>query len=368
MGTRPSFRSARLPPALPPMITRHDFGVTSDGQPVTLFKLACRGGVRLKLINRGATLIAAETPDRNGDLADVVLGFDTVEEYEGEKNQYFGCTVGRFANRIARGRFSIDGVEHQLAINCPPNSLHGGGDRSLDRVVWDAKPFENSDGCGVSFRYTSPSGEENYPGELAVEVVYTLTGDRALRIDYTAATDAPTPVNLTNHTYFNLAGAGAGAIGDHVLSLNCDCYTPVDGEMIPTGELAGVAGSPLDFRTPRPIGERLGELVATATAGYDHNLVVNPSDGPLPLVGELHEPNSGRRLRVFSTQPGVQLYTGNFLTGQLGKNGLAYAQHSACCLETQHFPDSPNQPAFPCTILRPGEAYRHTCIYAFSAD
>ncbi|MEM9186743.1 MAG: aldose epimerase family protein [Planctomycetota bacterium] len=349
------------------MIEQQDFGATAQGESVTRFTLASPGGVAIQLINRGATLVAADVPDRNGEPADVVLGFDTLAGYESGNNAYCGCTVGRYANRIAGGRFSLDGVEYELLANNGPNALHGGGAGSLNKAVWEAKPVDAPRARGVVFRHKSPAGEEGYPGELAVQVTYTLTDDNRVVIDYRATSDAATPVNLTNHAFFNLAGAGEGTIDQHLLRLNCDRYTPVDDTSIPTGEIAGVAGTPFDFRRPRPIGERLAELLPTPQRGYDHNFVVNQTPGErLALAAELHEPVSGRLLKVSTTQPGVQVYSGNFLAEHLGKRGKAYAARGGCCLETQHFPDSPNQPAFPSSILRPGEVYEHTCAYAFS--
>ncbi|MEM8866232.1 MAG: aldose epimerase family protein, partial [Planctomycetota bacterium] len=298
------------------MLQQEEFGVTAAGDPVTAFTLSNRGGMTVRLMNRGATLLSAEVPDRNGTLADVLLGFDTLAEYEGEKNQYFGCTVGRYANRIADGKFCLAGREYQLAVNSPPNSLHGGGDRSFDKVVWAADAFERETERGVAFRYVSPDGEENYPGELTASVVYTLNDDNALQIDYRATTTAPTPVNFANHAYFNLRGAGTATINDHLLQLNADRFTPVNDALIPTGELPSVADSPFDFRRPTLIGERLDAVSSLATTGYDHNFVINRSaENDLTLAATLTDPESGRVLTVSTTQPGVQFYGGNFLAG-----------------------------------------------------
>jgi len=315
-------------------------------------------GMVAKWIARGATLAELHVPDRDGKLVDVVLGFDDVAGYESGANQHFGCTTGRFANRICQGKFTLDGVTYQLAVNNGPNHLHGGPERALDKVTWDADPLEN----GVRFTYSSPDGEENFPGTLNVEVTYTLSADNALRIDYQATTDKPTIINLTNHSYFNLSGHSAGSVLDHEVFIDADRYTPVDETSIPTGELAQVAGTPFDFRVRQPLGTRIGQLAG----GYDHNYVLNHSHGKLRKIAQVYDPRSGRVMEVATDQPGVQLYTGNGLHGQTGKAGQTYDAQSAVCLETQHFPDSPNQPSFPSTVLRPGETYRHTCVYGFS--
>jgi len=332
-----------------------------------------KNGMIAKWIARGATLTELHVPDRSGQLADVVLGFDDVAGYESEANQHFGCTTGRYANRICGGRFSLDGTDYQLAMNNGPNHLHGGPQRALDKVTWDATPLDN----GIRFTYSSPAGEENFPGRLDVAVTYTLieydgieydgmehdNSDNVLRIDYLATTDQPTIINLTNHSYFNLSGHGAGSVLDHEVWIDADRYTPVDETSIPTGELADVAGTPFDFRTRQPLGVRIDQT----GSGYDHNFVLNHGAGKRSFkrIAELFDPQSGRMMSVSTCEPGVQLYTGNGLSGQTGKLNQTYAQHSAVCFETQHFPDSPNQPHFPTTVLRPGETYRHTCAYAF---
>lgn len=322
-------------------------------------------GVTARWIARGATLTQLHLPDRDGNFADVVLGFDDLAGYESDANQHFGCTTGRFANRIAGGRFTLDGVEYRLAINKGPNHLHGGSQRSLDMVLWEAEPFESADQQGVRFSYVSPDGEEGYPGRLAVEVTYSLGNDNGLRIDYRATTDRPTPVNLTNHSYFNLAGHGSASGLEHQVKINAKLYTLTDEHQVSTGELAEVAGTALDFRTVHALGERIDRLADTPAGGYDHNFVLDGEPGTVRCVAELREPESGRMLWVETDQPGMQLYTGNGLHGQRGKGGVTYAKQSAICLETQAFPDSPNQPTFPSTILRPGETYRHTCVYRF---
>ena len=343
-----------------------DFGTTADGQPVKIFTLTNRDGVVARLMSRGATLVSLEVPDRDGKKADVVLGFDDLAGYESNRNQHFGCVAGRFANRIAKGRFTLDGHEYQLALNDGPNHLHGGVKRNLDKVVWQAEELTTDAGPAVRFRYTSPDGEEGYPGNLTVTVTYTLTDANELRIDYEATTDKATPVNLTNHSYFNLAGAGAKTALDHELMVNADRYTPVDETLIPTGEIAPVAGTPLDFRQPRKIGERIEQLAGTSTKGYDHNYVLNKQEGELSLAARLRDPASGRTLTVSTTEPAVQVYSGNFLHDQAGRGGLAYPQRSGVCLETQHYPDSVNQPSFPNVILRPGETYRQTTVFALT--
>ncbi len=345
------------------------FGQTADGTPVEVYTLTNANGMKARLMTRGATLIELQVPDKDGNLADVVLGFDDVAGYESEANQYFGCTTGRVANRIAEGKFTLDGKEYQLAINNEPNHLHGGVERSLDKVVWNAREIENDNGKGVRFTYTSPDGEEGYPGNLEIAVTYMLNDRNELRIVYRAETDQMTPVNLTNHSYFNLSGEGSPTIHDHEMMIVADQYTPTDETLIPTGEIAPVQGTPLDFAEPHAIGERIAELVETPALGYDHNYVIRGPFGGRPrLCARVKDPASGRVMEVRTTEPGVQFYSGNFLHGQQGKGGKEYAHQSAFCLETQHYPDSVNHPDFPTTILKPGDVYRHICIYAFSAE
>jgi aldose 1-epimerase len=345
-----------------------DFGKTSDGVPVKQYTLTNDDGVIVKLISRGATLTEWHVPDKNGKMADVVFGFDDIAGYESKENGYFGCTTGRVANRIAGGKFKIDGKEYQVAKNNGPNALHGGVKRSLDKVVWDGKPFENAEGQGVEFTYVSPDGEEGYPGKLSTKVTYTLTDSNEVKIDYEATSDKATPINLTNHTYFNLSGAGAPTILDHELRILSDHYTPVDDTLIPTGEIVPVEGTPLDFREFHTIGERVNQLGNKSGNGYDHNFVLNNQDGDLALAAEVREPKSGRVLKVFTTEPGVQFYGGNFLESVKGKDGKTYAHRSGFCLETQHYPDSVNQPKFPDAVLKPGEIYRQTCVYQITAE
>jgi aldose 1-epimerase len=307
----------------------------------------------------------------DGEKIDVAFGFDDVAGYESERNMYFGCTVGRYANRIGAGKFTLDGTEYQLFTNDGPNHLHGGNGRSLDKVVWAGEPFERDGERGVKFTYTSPDDEEGYPGKLEIAVTYTLTDKNEIRIAYEATTDKPTVINLTNHTYFNLAGHGAPTINDHVLTLHANQYTPVDDTLIPTGEIATVEGTPLDFREPTAIGERVDELTETSAKGYDHNFVLDrgdAEDGELVEAAVLVDPASGRMLTVYTDQPGIQFYGGNFLNGGAGKGGKTYAHRSACCLETQVFPDSPNKQdveGWTDCVLEPGETYTHTCVYAF---
>jgi aldose 1-epimerase len=344
------------------------FGKTKDGTPVEIYTLMNGNGMAARVMTRGATLVQLHAPDREGKIADVVLGFDDVSGYESDANQYFGCTTGRVCNRIAGGQFSLGGKTYELEKNDGPNTLHGGGERSLDKVVWKAKPFENKRGQGVRFRYTSPDGEEGFPGKLDMVVTYILTNDNELRIRYKANTDHTTPVNLTNHAYFNLAGNGAPTVLDHVLTLHADKYTPTNATLIPTGEIKPVEGTPLDFRTPHVIGDRIKSLDDTPSIGYDHNFVLNGTAGELREVAKLSDPKSGRVLTVSTDQPGIQFYSGNFLKGQTGKGGRVYPHRSAVCLETQYFPDSVHHENFPSILLDPEETYEHTCVYAFSAE
>jgi len=344
-----------------------------DGIPVEIYTLA-NGTVEITLLTFGGIIQAIRVPDRTGRIANIALGFATLDDYVQYNGEpYFGALVGRYANRIARGRFTIDGTTVQVPLNNGPNALHG-GIRGFDKHIWAATEIREPDAVGVRLSRTSPNGEEGYPGNLAVDVTYRLTTAGTLRIDYRATTDAATVVNLTNHTYFNLAGDGSGSILGHELTLNADHFTPTDEGLIPTGEVAPVDGTPLDFRTPHPVGARIRDNHPQLTLGhgYDHNYVIaRPSsgDGSQVLAAIVREPTSGRRLEVSTTQPGVQFYTGNFLTGALvGTSSRAYRQSDGLCLETQHFPDSPNQPHFPATILRPGEEYRETTTYTFATD
>jgi aldose 1-epimerase len=351
------------------------FGMTKDGQEITRHTLTNIPGLRVKLINYGATLISVEMLDRDGKSANITLGFPTLEGYL-QRHPYFGSTVGRYANRIAGGKFSLDGKEYKLATNNGPNHLHGGL-KGFDAVVWKADPVTQSPRIpgvpeggmvGVKFSYISPDGDEGYPGKLSITTTYTLNNKNELRIDYEATTDKPTVVNLTNHAYWNLSGAGSGDVLKHVLTIHADQYLPIDATSIPTGKPADVKGTPFDFTAPHAIGERIGELKKEPhqTKGYDHCYVLRGQAGSLELAARVSDPASGRVMEVLTTEPGVQLYCGNFLGGGAGEGG--YKQHEGFCLETQRYPDSPNQPQFPTTVLRPGETYRSTTVHRFSVE
>jgi aldose 1-epimerase len=342
-------------------ITRESFGLLGDGRSVDLFTLTNAQRLEAKITNYGSILVSLCVPDRQGTLGDVVLGFDTLAEYV-DHNPFFGCVAGRYANRIANGRFTLDGVTYQLARNNGPNHLHGGL-QGFDKVLWRVTAADN---MGLRFAYTSADGEENYPGNLTAEVTYQLNDRNQLSIDYRATTDKPTIVNLTNHTYFNLAGHGD--ILGHEVMLNATYITPVDETLIPTGALMRLEGTPFDFRRPMSIGARIADDHEQIRfgLGYDHNYVLNKPLGGLTLAANVFEPTSGRYMELYTTQPGVQFYTGNFLTGVPGKGGQLYHKRFGFCLETQHFPDSPNQPSFPSTMLRPGERYAEQTIFQFA--
>jgi aldose 1-epimerase len=342
------------------------FGKTADGTPVETYTLKNKHGMTATLMTRGATLIELQVPDKAGRLANVVLGFDDVAGYESDKNQYFGCTTGRVANRIAKGRFTLDGKEYKLAVNNGVNHLHGGVKRSLDKVVWKAEPVKTAN--AVRFAYVSPDGEEGYPGNLAMTVTFTLTDDNALEIDYTAKTDKATPVYLTNHSYFNLSGAGSASVLDHELTIAADKYVPTDDTQIPTGKLAPVAGTAMDFNKPTRIGERIEPLIKTAALGYDHCYLLKKREKQPTLAAKVRDPKSKRIMTVLTTEPAVQLYTGNHLKGDKGAAGKTFAERGAICLETGYLPDAVNQPDFPSILLQPGQTYRNTCVYAFSAE
>lgn len=346
-------------------IQKESFGRTQDGQEVYLYTLKNDKGVTVQITNFGGIITSILTPDKSGQMGDVVLGFDSVGAYQSEAYMksmpYFGAIIGRYGNRIANGKFTLDGKVYTLATNNGPNHLHG-GIKGFDKVVWsvDELPQRNA----LRLTYVSKDGEEGYPGTLTTTVIYTLTDDNELRIDYDAITDKPTPVNLTNHTYFNLAAGKAEDALGHILMINADRFTVVDQSLIPTGELRAVKGTPMDFTTPQAIGSRIGQV----EGGYDHNYVLINPDSTLRLAATVYEPITGRYMEVLTTEPGVQFYSGNFLDGSLtGKGGEVYRRHYGFCLETQHFPDSPNQPGFPSTILNPGEKYVQTTIYKFSA-
>jgi len=346
-------------------VNRVPFGRMTDGASVELFSLRNDHGIEVKIISYGAIITSIRTPDRQGRFADIVLGFDDLNGYIANP-RFFGAVPGRYANRIAKGRFTIDGKTYELATNNGANHLHGGV-KGFDKVLWSAEPFERNKTSGVTLRYTSRDGEEGYPGTLNATVTYTLTPRDELVVEYGATTDKATHVNLTQHSYFNLAGEGNGTIAHHQMLINADRYTPVDEGLIPTGELAPVAGTPFDFRHPVEIGARVeadNEQIKRG-AGYDHNFVLNGGRG-LHLAARVVEPTSGRVLVVETTEPGVQFYSGNRLTKTPGKSGHVYDMRSGFCLETQHFPDSPNQPNFPSTLLRPGATYATKTVFTFA--
>ncbi len=347
----------------PRRVSRMDFGKTPDGIPVELYTLT-NGKITAKVMTYGAILTELIVPDRDGKPGDVVLGFDTLEGYLAG-HPYFGATVGRVANRVGGAKFSLDGKDYKLAANNGPNTLHGGL-KAFDKVVWKAQDVSTSSGPAVKFTYHSPDGEEGFPGNLDVAVTYTVTDEGGLKIDYKATTDKATPVVLTNHSYFNLAGQASGTILDHEIQINASQYTPGDEGMIPTGVIAPVKGTPLDFTTSTKIGSRFDQLKAEPI-GYDHNFVLD-ADAKLPNVAaRVYDPKSGRVMEVLTTEPAVQFYTGNFLDGKTkGKGGVVYKKNQAFCLETQHFPDSVHHANFPSTILRPGQTYTQTTIYQFS--
>jgi aldose 1-epimerase len=348
----------------PRRVTKMDFGKTPDGTPVELYTLT-NGKITAKVMTYGAILTELIVPDRTGKPAYVVLGFDTLEGYLAG-HPYFGATVGRVANRVAGGKFTLDGKEYKLAVNNGPNSLHGGL-KAFDKVVWKAEDISGPAGAAVKFTYKSPDGEEGYPGNLDVAVTYTVTDQNEVKIDYKATTDKATPVVLTNHSYFNLAGPASGTILDHELMIDAENYTPGDETMIPTGSIAPVKGTPLDFTTSTAIGARIAQIKGDP-GGYDNNYVLD-SDAKLPNVAaRAYDPKTGRVMEVLTTEPGVQFYTGNFLDGKTkGRGGVVYKKNQAFCLETQHYPDSVHHANFPSTILEPGKTYTQTTIYKFSA-
>jgi aldose 1-epimerase len=342
-------------------IQKQTFGQLPDGQQVDLYILTNGKGLTAKVMTYGATLVSLGVPDRNEDIADITLGCDDIEGYMAA-SPYFGSTVGRYANRIAKGKFALEGEEYTLATNNGENHLHG-GIKGFDKVLWQAEPFREEKMVGVKFVYFSKDGEEGYPGNLACTVSYMLNDRNELNIVYEAETDKATPVNLTHHSYFNLAGQGEGDILAHELMIAANKYTPVDASLIPTGEIRAVADSPMDFTTPHAIGERIDQV----EGGYDHNFVLRSDGGSLSLAASVYEPKTGRVMEVLTTEPGIQFYSGNFLDGTItGKAGKVYHQHYGFCLEPQHFPDSPNKPNFPSTILQPGAKYLTRTLFKFS--
>jgi aldose 1-epimerase len=333
---------------------------TTEGKEIAEYTITNPSGMQVSIINYGGTVTKLLAPDKAGNLGDVVLGYDSLSGFLQTGNPYFNALIGRYGNRIAAGKFTLDGQAYTLAGNNNGNSLHG-GNKGFDKVVWTAKKLTDS---SLQLNYLSRDGEEGYPGNLNVQVIYTLTPDNSLKIDYRATTDKATPVNLTNHCYFNLSAGADSTILNHQLEIGANKYTPVNAQLIPTGKIEEVKGGPMDFTTAKPVGRDIQQV----EGGYDHNWVLNKTGNNLEKVASLYEPNSGRYMEVLTTEPGLQFYSGNFLDGTLTntKGGKRYIKHAALCLETQHFPDSPNQPTFPATILKPGETYRQTTVYKFS--
>jgi len=345
-------------------VTETSFGKLPDGTETRLFTCSNANGLTMNVTDYGARLVALEAPDREGQRANVTLGFDSAEKYAAH-TAYFGCTTGRYANRIANGKFTLDGQEYKLATNAGTSHLHG-GKKGFDRQVWKAEMFQTKDAAGVTFQLRSPDGDEGYPGTLDVTVVYSLTANNELKIEYTASTDKPTVLNLTNHAYWNLAGAGSGDVLAQKVFIAADNYLPVDETLMPTGKIAPVKGTVMDFTEAQPIGSRIAETKKDVPppGGYDHCYVLRGNKGTLSPAGRVEDPQSGRVMEVFTTEPAMQFYTGNFLDGAPNNGG--HKQHAAFCLETQHYPNSPNQPAFPSTVLKPGQTYKQTTIYKFT--
>lgn len=347
-------------------IEKKKFGIASDGQPVFAYTLSNPAGASMTLITYGATITQLKVPDKTGKLGDVVLGFDNMPQYE-MQSPYFGATIGRYCNRIANGEFNLGGKTYKLPINNGPNTLHGGF-RGYDKRIWSADAAVTADGPSVKFTLVDPDGCEGFPGTVHITVIYSLTSDNTVKIQYFATTDKPTPINFTNHSYFNLKDAGRSPIFDHILQLNADHYLPVDTNQIPTSEIAPVKGTPIDFTTPKPMGRDL-KAMGGNPPGYDHNMCLNSQDGSLAKAAVIDEPTTGRHMEVWTTEPGLQFYSGNFLDGTTkGKGGAVYQQYNAFALEAQHYPDSPNQPNFPTTILKPGQVYRQITEYRFSVN
>ncbi len=353
--------------SLPVLVDEKKFEQELDGKNVGLFTLKNRNGVVIQITNYGGRITHLWTPDKEGDFADIVIGYDSLDEYLNSNEIYYGALIGRYGNRIANGKFELNGEVYSLVRNNGENHLHG-GIKGFNNVVWDAQILNEQK---LELNYLSKDEEEGYPGNLKVKVVYTLTDDNELKTEYWATTDKATPVNLTQHSYFNLKGAGNGNVNDHVMHINADAFTPVDEGLIPTGEIASVEGTPFDFRVPVAIGARLDadNLQLEFGGGYDHNWVLNKTESGLNYAAKVVEPNSGRTLEVLTNEPGMQFYGGNFMDGSdKGKGGKKFEFRGAFCLETQHYPDSPNQPGFPSTVLNPGEEYYSICIYKFGAE
>jgi aldose 1-epimerase len=349
-------------------ITVQPFGKTREGEPVKIYTLRNSKGAEARISTYGGIVVSLKVPDRDGKPGDVVLGYDHLKDYL-KSSPYFGALIGRYGNRIKKGRFELEGKTHRLAINNPPNALHGGR-QGFDKVLWSAEPAMSKNGPSLQLTRVSKDGEEGYPGNLTVTAVYTLTSKNELRIDYTATTDKATIINLTHHSYFNLAGAGSGDILGHELTIKADKFTPIDKNFITTGEIRPVKGTPFDFRKAAAIGSRIAhhDEQLKFGLGYDHNWVINKPPGRLAVIAKVHEPKTGRTLEVLSTEPGLQFYSGNFLDGtNVGKGGKAYRYRTGFCLEPQHFPDSPNKPHFPSVVLSPGQTYKNTIVYKFSA-
>jgi aldose 1-epimerase len=364
LGTSPSIACMNQTAAA--RTVKRVFGKLSDGTAVDLYTLTNKNGLEVQITNYGGSVVSLKSPDMRGQMADIVLGYDDARGYEDDR-AYFGSIVGRYANRIAGGKFSLSGVQYQLAQNNGANHLHG-GNRGFNKVVWQARQVRRAGGAALQLSYVSKDGEENYPGNLTVTVTYILTDKNELRIEYSATTDKETIVNLTHHSYFNLAGAGTGDILRHELRMNANRFVPTDATSIPIGELKSVAGTPFDFRRSATIGSRINEQDEQLLLGkgYDHSFVLNKKGKELSLAAEVYEPTSGRAMQVWTTEPAVQLYTGNFLDGVKGKDGRVYNIREGFCLEAQHFPDSPNRPSFPSTVLKPGRRYTQTTVYKFT--
>ena len=343
-------------------IQKESFGKLPDGKEVDLYTLSNDNGVEAKIANYGGIITSLKTPDKQGHFADIVLGHDNLDGYLKDNSPYFGAIIGRVANRIAKGKFVLDGRDYILATNASDNHLHG-GTIGFDKVVWNAEEIKNTDSVSLKLTCRSPDGDEGYPGNLNCVVIYTLTNDDELKIGYEATTDKTTIVNLTNHSYFNLAGFDSGDVYDHQLWIDADKYTAVDGDLMPTGEIESVKDTPLDFTKPESIGSRIEQA-----GGYDNNYVINDWDGSLKKIAKVTEPATGRTMGVLTTEPGVQLYSGNFLNGSITGKGAVYNKHGGFCLETQHFSDAPNQPSFPSIVLKPGEKYAQTTIYKFTVE